>query len=563
MSILDWIIVGLYLTYITYTGVSASRGAKSLDDFLLAGRSLPWWAVGLSVMATQMSAITLIGTTGKAYEDGLRFIQFYFGLPLAMLILCVTAVPFFRRAKVYTAYEYLERRFDAKTRTLTSACFLISRGLSCGVIIAAPSIVLSSLLSWNELWIIAAMGITAVIYSMFGGVRAVTWADVRQMAVVLVGLFTCAFVLYLKLPQQVGISGAVHLASVSGRLEAVDTRFSLKETYTLWSGLIGGLFLMLSYFGCDQSQVQRYLAAKTEAESRRSLLLNAVLKIPLQLIILFLGVLVFIFYQFEKPPLIFHSQYEDALKHGEFREEYSLLDAEFDSSWNARRELAITLLNEKGKNRLLAEQEYTRLSKRHSEIRQKALAVVSRQQKLPDYSDVNYIFPRFFLTQLPIGLVGLMVAAVFAAAMSSISSELNALAASSVIDIYRRHLKPEESDAHYLRASRLATLFWGVFTCVVAFYAGKLGALIEVVNQFGSYFYGSLLGVFVLAICFKHVSSSGAFWGLILGVLSVAVIDMAPNLEISFLWYNVVGTLVVVVSALVISFCVSYLGFDK
>ncbi|MBL8189569.1 MAG: sodium/solute symporter, partial [Acidobacteria bacterium] len=305
MHWLDWAIVAAYLVYIVYDGLRLTKKSNEVEGYFLANRSLPWWAVGLSVMATQLSAITLVGTTGQAYADGMRFIQFYFGLPLAMVILCVTAVPFFYRAKVYTAYEYLERRFDSKTRSLTSFFFLISRGLSCGVIVAAPSVVLSLVLGWNELTTILVMGLTTTIYTMFGGVQAVTWTDVKQMVVIFVGLGVILFVIIGQFPAGVSVGEAMDLAGAVGRMKTVDTKFDLNETYTLWSGLIGGLFLMLSYFGCDQSQVQRFLTAKSVSEGRTSLLMSAFIKIPMQFLILFIGVMVFVFYQFVQPPMIF------------------------------------------------------------------------------------------------------------------------------------------------------------------------------------------------------------------------------------------------------------------
>ncbi len=338
MHWLDWAIVAAYLVYIVYDGLRLTKKSDEIEGYFLANRSLPWWAVGLSVMATQLSAITLVGTTGQAYADGMRFIQFYFGLPLAMVILCVTAVPFFYRAKVYTAYEYLERRFDSKTRSLTSFFFLISRGLSCGVIVAAPSVVLSLVLGWNEVTTILVMGLTTTIYTMFGGVQAVTWTDVKQMVVIFVGMSVILFVIIGRFPAGVSIGEAMDLAGAVGRMKAVDTKFDLNETYTLWSGLIGGLFLMLSYFGCDQSQVQRYLTAKSISEGRTSLLMSAFIKIPMQFLILFIGVMVFVFYQFVQPPMIFKA--DDRAK-VEQTTEYKKLDADYSAAYEKRQRNAL------------------------------------------------------------------------------------------------------------------------------------------------------------------------------------------------------------------------------
>src|SRR5262247_2000650 len=339
MRPLDWLVIAAYLLWIVVDGLKRTRAQKGIEGYLLANRSLPWWAVGLSVMATQMSAITLVGTTGQAYADGMRFIQFYFGLPIAMVILCVTVVPFFYRAKVYTAYEYLERRFDAKTRALTSFFFLISRGLSCGVIVAAPSVILSIVFGWNELATVLVMGLSTTLYTMFGGVQAVTWTDVKQMVVIFVGLAVIMFVIAGQFPDGVSVGGAMSLAGAAGRMKTVDASFNPNETYTLWSGLIGGMFLMLSYFGCDQSQVQRFLTARSVSEGRTSLLMSAFVKIPMQVLILFIGVMVFVFYQFVQPPLVFKA---DDRARVEQTAEFKQLNDEFQRAFASRQQAAIT-----------------------------------------------------------------------------------------------------------------------------------------------------------------------------------------------------------------------------
>jgi SSS family transporter len=341
MRLLDWTVVAAYLTYVIWDGVRMTKYSDKVEGYFLANRSLPWWAVGLSVMATQLSAITLVGTTGQAYTDGMRFIQFYYGLPLAMVILCITAVPFFYRAKVFTAYEYLEKRFDAKTRSLTSFCFLLSRGLGVGVIIAAPSVILSIVLGWSETVTVFAMGLSTTLYTMIGGVQAVTWTDVKQMVVIFFGLFVCLFIIVTKFPAEVSLGDALHLAGATGRLTTVDTTFDLKQTYTLWSGLIGGLFLMLAYFGCDQSQVQRFLTAKSVGEGRTSLLMSAFVKIPMQFMILLVGVLVFVFYQFQPPPMIFNRVEQTKLEQGARAADYNALNAEYARAFEGRQQAAI------------------------------------------------------------------------------------------------------------------------------------------------------------------------------------------------------------------------------
>jgi SSS family transporter len=537
MHSLDWILVALYLGYVVIDGIRKSRGTDKVRGYFLADRSLPWWAVGLSIMATQMSAITLVGTTGQAYTDGMRFIQFYLGLPLAMIILCVTVVPFFHRADVYTAYEYLERRFDLKTRTLTSFLFLLSRGLSCGVIISAPAVILSVVLGWNLFLTVLAIGVPTVIYTMVGGVQAVTWTDVKQMVLIFTGMAVVVIVIISGLPDSVRLGDALSLAAGVGRLQTLDFSFSLDETYTFWSGLIGGLFLMLSYFGCDQSQVQRYLTARSVDEGRTSLLMSAVFKIPIQFVILLIGVLVFLYYQFVTPPLLFNPAVEQQMQS---RSEYRQLVKEYESASGRLREIALRTAAGEEPNR----EAYRAAYEGREEIRSRALDLAGKASGEQGYNDVNYVFPTFVMNRLPIGIVGLMVAAIFAAAMSSIAAELNSLATATVMDFYRRFFRAEAPDRHYLFVSKLATGFWGFLACIVAIYAVQLGSLIEVVNRFGSFFYGSVLGVFILAIGTRWATSLGAFLGLLGGMTVVALVSLST--DISFLWYNVVGAFVVV-----------------
>ncbi len=550
MHWLDWTIVAAYLIYITYDGLRLTKKSHEVEGYFLANRSLPWWAVGLSVMATQLSAITLVSTTGQAYADGMRFIQFYFGLPLAMVILCLTVVPFFYRAKVYTAYEYLERRFDAKTRSLASACFLLQRALSCGVVIAAPAVVLSIVLGWDEWTTILVMGLTTTVYTMFGGVQAVTWTDVKQMIIIFVGLFVTLFVIISQFPAGVSVGEAMQLAGSVGRMKTVDPSFNLNETYTLWSGLIGGMFLAMAYFGCDQSQVQRFLTARSVSEGRTSLLMSAFVKIPMQVLILFLGVMVFVFYQFVQPPLIFKA--DDRAKI-EQTAEYQKLNAEYAQAFSARQRAAEAFANADGQREFAdaAQEVFVVANGQMDGIRDRAITLFKQQTGSEKFNDTNYVFPSFITTYAPIGVVGLIIAAIFAAAMSTISAELAALSTATVMDFYRRHFRQEASDSHYLMVSKLATGCWGVFACIVALNATKLGSLIEVVNKFGSYFYGSLLGVFVLAIGTKRATANGAFFGLMAGVATVAVVGNYS--KISFLWYNVVGCVAVVVVGMLLS----------
>jgi len=486
-----------------------------------------------------MSAITLVGTTGQAYADGMRFIQFYFGLPLAMIILCITVVPFFYRANVFTAYEYLEQRFDSKTRALTSFCFLLSRGLSCGVIVSAPAVILSIVLGWNLEITVLAIGVPTVIYTMIGGVQAVTWTDVKQMVLILAGLGAVVAVILTRLPEEVSLGGALSVAGATGHLNMLDFDFSLNQTYTFWSGILGGLFLMLSYFGCDQSQVQRFLTAKSVSEGRTSLLMSAVLKIPLQFVILLIGVLVFVFFHFYENPLVFDPVAEEELSrvpgYHELEQEYSSVASRLSAG-------AAALAVDPGDQAL--REQYLKAYGKREEFRARALDMVRELKGDSSFTDVNYIFPAFVTRYLPMGVVGLLIAAIFAAAMSSIAAELNSLATASVMDFYRRFYRPEASDRHFLMVSRAATAFWGILACAVAVYTAQLGSLIEVVNMFGSFFYGSVLGVFILALGTRWATANGAFFGLIGGMAVVAAVALTT--DISFLWYNVIGAAVVV-----------------
>lgn len=545
MRFLDWAVVVAYLTYVIWDGVRMTKHSGSAEGYFLANRSLPWWAVGLSVMATQLSAITLVGTTGQAYTDGMRFLQFYYGLPLAMVILCVTVVPFFYRANVFTAYEYLEKRFDAKTRSLTSFFFLISRGLGVGVIIAAPSVILSIVLGWSEIATIFAMGLSTTIYTMVGGVQAVTWTDVKQMIVIFVGMTIVMFVVISQFPANVSFADGLHLAGSLGKLETVNTSFDLTEKYTLWSGIIAAFFLFLSYFGCDQSQVQRFLTARSVSEGRTSLLMSAFLKIPMQFMILMIGVLVFVFYQFATPPMIFNPV-EDAKVAG--TAQYQSLQTKFNSAHEVREKAAVEFIENRNDQTRAA---YVAADKSFNDARKDAVDYVKATTSNSSFNDVNYVFPSFVVANMPMGVIGLIIAAIFAAAMSSISAELNALATATTIDFYKRHFNQNDTDRHYVTFGRIATFVWGIFACIVAMYATNLGSLIEVVNKFGSFFYGSLLGVFVLAIGVKRAKARGAFFGLLFGIASVWVASNYTKIE--FLWFNVVGCVVTVVAGYLIS----------
>ena len=551
MRAFDWAVVVAYLIWVVSDGIRRTKNSREIEGYFLANRSLPWWAVGLSVMATQLSAITLVGTTGQGYADGLRFVQFYFGLPLAMIVLCLTVVPFFHRAKVYTAYEYLERRFDPKTRSLTSLLFLVSRCLACGVVISAPAVILSIVLGWSLTATVLLIGVPTTFYTMVGGVQAVTWADVKQMGVIVGGVLATVTVLILGLPDDVSVVAALQTAGAVGRMQAVDFTFDVTTQYTFWSGLIGGMFLAMGYFGADQSQVQRYLTAKSVDQARSSLLMSAYVKIPLQVLILLTGVLVFCFYLYTPPPMLFNPKYQTELQSGPAAPQYQALEAEFAAAFDARKIAATAVAADASDASKAA---FVEAEGQVKGVRDRALLLVRETTGDTGYADVNYVFPTFILTQLPIGLAGLMIAAILAAVMSTVAAELNSLSTATVIDFYRRHFRKTATDQHYLRVSWLATGIWGAFATVVATYATSLGSLIEVVNRVGSFFYGSLFGIFVLAMGTKRVGANAAFIALIAGMVTVAIVGFYTN--VSWLWQNAVGTVVVTAVGVALSYVI-------
>ena len=555
MSRIDWVVVIAYLTWVIWDGLRQARKSKELEGYLVAGRSLPWWLVGLSVMATQLSAITMIGTTGQAYANGMRFLQYYYALPLAMLVLSVTLVPFFHRARVFTAYQYLEQRFDAKTRTLTALLFLFSRALSCSVVISAPAVVMSVILGLNVTFTCLLIGIPTTIFTMFGGVRAVAYTDVKQMVVVVLSLLSAVAVLVWGLPRDVSFLNALHVAGATGRMQTFDFRFDLTEQYTFWSGTIAAFFLFLSYFGTDQSQVQRYLAARSVDEARSSLLMSAYWKIPLQFLVLLVGVLMFTFYLFVQPPMLFNPVHEPAVRNSARAGEYQALEQRFEAALDSRRKAAeaAASMQRSGDavSRAMSEAAFLSADEQVKGVRAEAVALVREVTGDRAYNDVNYVFPTFVTTTLPVGLVGLVVSAILVAAMSASSAELSALSTSSIIDFYQR-LGPSQADEqHLLRASRLATGFRGLFASIGAVWAVELGSLIEVVNRFGSLFYGSILGVFLLAIGVKRANSTGAFVGVLVGM--VTILSIATFTKIAFLWHNLIGAVVVVIVGIIVS----------
>ena len=541
MHWINWAIVVVYLAYVVIDGIRKSKDTDSISGYFVANKSLAWWVVGLSVMATQLSAVTMIGTTGQGATDGIRFVQIYFGLPLAMVILGVTIVPMLHGSGVYTAYEYLERRFDAKTRSFTALLFLLSRGMSCGTILAAPAVVFSAIFGLPLVWSVALIGVPTVIYTMIGGVQAVAWADVKQMVLIIVALLAIMVVLVIQMP--VSPHDALRIAGSTGRLQAFDFSFNINETYTFWSGVIGGTFLMLSYFGTDQSQVQRFLTARSVDEAKNSLLMSAYWKIPLQGLVLVVGIGVFVYYQFVRPPLLYNPTHEAAVV-ADRGSAYSALERRYADAFALRESAALAVADaDEDTRRTDAITTFLEREDEVESIRAEALTLAGEVTGEAT-SDVNYIIPRFVLSELPIGLAGLFIAGVLAAAMSSIAAELNALATASVIDFYRRWVNPNAPDSHLLRVSKSATVFWGLFACVVATYAATLGSLIEVVNRFGSFFYGSILGVFLLAMV-PRAKGWGAFLGLIAGMTTVGYFNFRT--DVAYLWQNLIGAAVVFV----------------
>lgn len=552
MRPLDWLVMFGWLAFIVSYGLYRGRGSSTVNKFLLAGKTMPWYAMGLSIMATQASAITFISTTGQSYTDGMRFVQFYFGLPLAMVILCATAVPIFSRAKVYTAYQYLEQRFDAKTRALVSAIFLIQRGLAAGLSLYAPSVVLSIVLGWPDRLTAVIMGVLIVTYTSVGGIKAVTWADVPQMMLIFCGLIIALVMAVHLLPADVSFREAVSLAGATGRLQAVTFHFDWNDRYNVWSGLIGGMFLALAYFGCDQSQVQRYLTGKSVEQSRLSLIFNAVAKIPMQFFILFIGAMVFVFFIFERPPVLFQPVELNNLR-GDAR--LAPVEERYNQAFARRKDAAERYLSaERAQDRQARTASIAQFQNAERELDNAHAAGEKLVGK--DFHDTNYIFLSFVTRYLPAGLVGLIIAVIFSAAMSSTSGEINSLATVAVIDIYRRHIRRDAPDHHYLNASRVATIFWGLYAVAFAQYGRNFGALIEAVNVVGSLFYGGLLGVFVLAFFFKSVGANGAFFGVLAGEAAIFAANRFTN--VSFLWYNVIGCVVVVLTGLLVS-----RGFDR
>ena len=555
MSAIDWTIIAAYLTWVIWDGIRLSKNTNEIEGYFLASRSLPWWAVGLSVMATQLSAITMIGTTGQGYAIGMGLLQQYYALPIAMIIIAVTFVPFFHNARIFTAYEFLERRFDAKTRSFTALLFLFSRGMATGAVISAPAVVLSVMIGLDVTTTCLLLALPTAVYTMFGGVQAVAWTDVKQMYLIVFGLAAACIALMLGLPDNVSVGEALQIAGTTGRLQVFDFSTDPSVRYTFWTGTIGALFLFLSYFGTDQSQVQRYLTAKSIDDARTSLFMSAYWKIPLQALVMIIGVFMFLFYLFTPPPMLFNRAHDQQIRGSARAGEYVALEQKFGEALASRKlaaeQLAEAARSGDGTAKAARSAAFKAEEQRVTGIRAEAVTLVKEVTGDSAYNDINYVFPTFIVTHLPVGLIGLLMAAIFAAAMSTVSGELSALSTSTVIDFYRRWVRDDGDQAHLLWVSKLATLFWAVFASIVAIWASELGSLIEVVNRFGSFFYGSILGVFLLAIGWKRANSTGAFVGLLAGMGVVAWVTI--NTSIAFLWHNLIGAVVVFAVGMIVS----------
>ncbi|MGB0838019.1 MAG: sodium:solute symporter [Flavobacteriaceae bacterium] len=556
MHILDWIVLVSILVLIVGYGVWKTRSISKSSDYLSGGKQMSWYTIGLSVMATQASAITFLSTPGQAYLDGMGFAQFYFGLPLAMIILCVFVLPIYYRSKVTTAYEYLENRFDLKTRTLTAFLFLLQRGLAAGITIYAPAIILSAALGWNLTYTNIVIGTLVIIYTVSGGTRAVSQTQKQQMLVILIGMGVAFGILMDELPTSLDFNSARDIAGNLGKFDVVDFDFDLSSRYNIWTALLGGTFLFLSYFGTDQSQVQRYLGGRSLTESRLGLLFNAVLKVPMQFGILLVGVMVFVFYQFNQAPLHFNNYNEEQILNSEYADQYIDIENAYTANFQEKKQALNEIISQDLVKDKSAYAEVEALNAREMELRNDAKTLITTYSETSgntlEVEDTDYVFFNFIITQLPRGIIGLLLAVIFSAAMSSTASELNALSTTTVVDVYKRSFVPKASDEHYLKASKWFTFAWGVLAILFATTASLFDNLIEAVNIIGSLFYGSILGVFVLAFFMKKIGAHAAFFAVIIAeflVISLYALDYYGFIELAYLWLNAIGCLLVLLFA--------------
>ena len=553
MEEIDWIILVCTLVFIVSYGVIKTRNSKNLNDYLKGGNSSNWWTIGLSVMATQASAITFLSTPGQAYNDGKTFVQFYFGIPLAMIIICMVFIPIYHKLKVYTAYEFLEQRFDLKTRTLAAILFLVQRGLAAGITIYAPAIILSSVLGWDLKLLNIAIGTLVIIYTVSGGTQAVSTTQKQQMFVIMSGMFIAFFIILNSLPPNIDFYNAIDIAGVGGKMKVLDFSLDINERYTFWSGITGGLFLALSYFGTDQSQVQRYLSGKSIKESQLGLLFNAVFKIPMQFFILFVGVMVFVFFEFNSAPINFNPQAIEYLEKYE-KEDFKKLNQSYNLTKKNKRKLQIDFINKKKYQQptLEIENQIVELQKKEKEQREAVKQIIKKSDSKIENNDKDYVFIYFILNFLPKGIIGLLLAVILSAAMSSTASELNALSATTVIDLYKRNQKIPKSKKHYVNASKWFTLMWGIIAIIFASFGTLFENLIQLVNIIGSIFYGTILGIFLIAFFIKKIKGNEVFWSACISQMLIFMIYIFG--DIGYLWLNFIGAFLTIFFSYLLNF---------
>jgi len=542
MQLLDWIILGATLAFIVFYGIWKNNSHKNIKEYLKGGNEARWWTVGLSVMATQASAITFLSTPGQAFHDGMGFVQFYFGLPFAMLIICLFFIPVYHRLNVYTAYEFIEKRFNLQVRTLTALLFLVQRGLAAGITIYAPAIILSVVLGWDLKILVVLVGTLVITYTMIGGTKAVNVTQKQQMFIIFLGMFIAFGFIVYRFPEGIGFNEALQLAGKAGKLNVLDFSINLNSRYTFWSGLTGGLFLALSYFGTDQSQVQRYLSGKSLKESQMGLIMNGILKIPMQFFILLVGVMVFVFYQFEHAPINFNPKAVAAVQNSESAADFNQLELENRSTQSDIKTLLLTSTEEANFHEQLKQ-----LTQTEKTQRQQAKDLITKVDPTQETNDKDYVFISFILGYLPTGLIGLLLAVIFSAAMSSTASELNALAATSTVDLYQRNVQ-DKTAAHYVTASRTFTFIWGIIAILFASIGNLFENLIQLVNIIGSVFYGTILGIFLVAIFIKYVQGKAVFWAALIS--EAIILCLFYSDVVSFIWLNVIGALLTVLFAM-------------
>ncbi|MGO1243098.1 MAG: sodium:solute symporter [Sphingobacteriaceae bacterium] len=554
MSTIDWIVLFFTLLLIVAYGMYKSRGIKNIDGYIVGDRQLPWYNVGLSVMATQASAITFLSAPGLAYSSGMSFVQFYFGLPIAMIVLCVTFVPIFHRLKVYTAYEFLEKRFNVQTRALTAILFLIQRGISTGITIFAPSIILSSILGLDVTYTTLIIGSVVILYTVWGGTKAVSYTQLLQMGIIFTALLAAGATVVHLLPSDIGFKEALHIAGKSGKTNAIDWSFDLSNEYTVWTGLIGGFFLQLSYFGTDQSQVGRYLTGSSVRDSRMGLLMNGLLKVPMQFCILLIGILVFAYYQFNTAPLFFNQVEVNKIENSAYKEEYAEIMARHEQL-SEEKTLVVRQLTGalKSDDQAKIDQSRVALQAKNQQdkvLRKQVEELLVKNDPTAELNDNNYIFLSFVTSTFPKGFIGLLIAIIFLASMGATASAINSLSSTTVVDIYKRFVNKRASDQGYLNASRVFTLIWGLITLGVALYASQLGNLLEAVNILGSLFYGTILGVFLVAFYVKQIGGKAVFWAAIMSEILIFALWWSDVM--AYLWLNLVGCVCVIVFGLIL-----------